>query len=142
VIYTGQGKGLFAVKIEQQDNGFAATPLWTNAQVGARFTTPVLKDGLLFGYNGSFFCASAKTGATLWVDTAKRGQSAAMLDAGTVILALAGNAELAAFKPSDKDYSELARIKVATTEMWAHPVVAGKRVYVRDLESVALWTFD
>jgi outer membrane protein assembly factor BamB len=142
VIYTGQGKGMFAVKIEAQGNGYSATPLWTNASVGARFTTPVLKDGLLFGYNGSFFCASARTGATLWTDAAKRGQSAAMLDAGPVILALTGNSELAAFKPGDKEYTELTRIKVADTEMWAHPVVAGKRVFVRDLDSVALWVFD
>ena len=142
VIYTGQGKGLLAAKIEAQGNSFTATPLWTNATVGARFTTPVLKDGLLFGYNGSFFCASAKNGATLWTDAAKRGQTAAMLDAGSVILALTGDSELIAFKPSDKEYTELARIKVASTELWAHPVVAGKRVFVRDLDSVTLWTFD
>jgi outer membrane protein assembly factor BamB len=142
VIYTGQGKGMFAVKIAAQASAFTATPLWTNASVGARFTTPVLKDNLLFGYNGSFFCANAQTGATLWTDSTKRGQSAAMLDAGSVILALTGNSELAAFKPSDKEYTELARIKIASTETWAHPVVAGKRVFVRDLDSVALWTFE
>ena len=65
-----------------------------------------------------------------------------MLDAGSVILALTGDSELIAFKPSDKEYTELARIKVASTELWAHPVVAGKRVFVRDLDSVTLWTFD
>ena len=80
--YSGQNKGLFAVKIEPQGEGFAATPVWTNKQAGARFTTPVLKDGLLYGYHNGFFCASAQTGETLWTDTAKRGQSAAMLDAG------------------------------------------------------------
>jgi outer membrane protein assembly factor BamB len=142
VIYTGQGKGLMAAKIEARGSRFTVTPLWTNATVGARFTTPVLKDGLLFGYNGSLFCASAQTGATLWTDAAKRGQSAAMLDAGSVILALTGNSELVAFKPGDKEYSELAHIKVADTELWAHPVVAGKRIFVRDLTSVALWTMD
>ena len=99
VFYTGQGKGLFAMKIEPQGGGFAATPLWTNTQLGTRFTTPVLKEGLLYGYNGGFFCASAQTGATLWTDATKRGQSAAMLDAGSVILALTLNGELAAFKP-------------------------------------------
>ena len=43
VIYTGQGKGLFAGEIESQGEGYTATPLWTNKQVGARFTTPVLR---------------------------------------------------------------------------------------------------
>jgi outer membrane protein assembly factor BamB len=142
VICTGQGKGLVAVKIEPQGEGFTATPLWTNKQVGARFTTPVLKGGLLYGYNGSFFCASVQTGATLWADTTKRGQSAAMLDAGTVLLALTLNGELTAFKPGHTEYAELARIKIASSDTWAHPVVSGNRIFVKDSETLSLWTID
>jgi outer membrane protein assembly factor BamB len=142
VIYTGQGKGLSAMRIEPQGEGFTATPLWTNKEFGARFTTPVLKDGLLYGYSTGFFCASAQTGATLWTDAVRRGQSAAILDAGSVILALTLNGELAAFKPSGTEYAELARIKVASTETWAHPVVAGNRVFVKDAEAVSLWTIE
>jgi outer membrane protein assembly factor BamB len=142
VIYTGQGKGLFAAKIEPQGEGFVVTPLWTNAQAGARFTTPILKDGLLYGYNNGFFCASAQTGATLWTDETKRGQSAALLDAGPVILALTLNGELAAFKPSNTAYTELARIKLAGTETWAHPVVSGSRVFVKDNEMITSWAIE
>jgi outer membrane protein assembly factor BamB len=142
VIFTGQGKGLFAAKIEPQGEGFAGIPLWTNNQAGTRFTTPVLKDGLLYGYNGSFFCASAQTGATLWTDAAKRGQSAAVLDAGSVMLALTLNGELAAFKPGNTEYTELARFKVASSETWAHPVVAGNRIFVKDSQTVSLWTIE
>ena len=122
--------------------GFAAVPLWTNTQLGARFTTPVLKDGLLFGYHNHLFCADAQTGATLWADSTNRGNSAAVVDAGEVVLALCVNSELVAFKPSSKEYVELARIKVADSETWAHPVVSGKRLFVRDRENVALWVFD
>ena len=41
----------------------------------------------------------------------------------TVILALPNNSELIAFKPSGKEYAELARIKVADTP--SGPLVAG-----------------
>jgi outer membrane protein assembly factor BamB len=133
---------LFALKIEPQGEGFTTTPLWTNTQAGARFTTPVLKEGLLFGYNNGFFCASAQTGTTLWSDPVRRGQSAALVDGGPVILALTLNGELEAFKPINTEYAELARFKVANAETWAHPVVAGKRVFVRDNETVSLWTLD
>jgi outer membrane protein assembly factor BamB len=142
VIYTGQGKGMFAVKIEPQGETFAAVPIWTNSELGGRFTTPILKGDLLFGYHGHFFCADAKTGATLWADTTNRGNSAALVDAGQVIVATTVNSELVAFKPSEKQYTELARIKVADTETWAHPVVDGDRVYVRDRENVTLWTIQ
>jgi outer membrane protein assembly factor BamB len=142
VIYTGQGKGMFAVKIEPQGSSFTATPLWSNAKLGPRFTTPVLKDGLLYGYNGTFYCASAQTGETLWTDTTKRGDIVSLLDAGSLLLALTFDGELAAFKPSPKEYSEVARIKITSTKVWTHPVVAGNRVFVKDDETVGLWTIE
>ena len=110
-----------------------------------QFNTPVLKDGLLFGLSdkGTFFCLDAKTGKTDWTDTTKRGGNfAAILDAGSVILAMPSTSELIAFKPSDKEYAELARIKVADTPTYAHPVIAGNRIFVKDQETVALWTME
>jgi outer membrane protein assembly factor BamB len=142
VIYTGQGKGLFSARIEPQEGGFTATPLWTNVSFGARFTTPVLKDGRLFGYSGKFFCVDARTGATQWSDATSRGNSGALVDAGAVLLGLTVNSELTVFKPSGEAYSELAKFKVAESETWAHPIVAGGRIYVRDRDNVALWTWE
>ena len=133
---------MFALKIEAQTGGFAAIPLWTNAQLGARFTTPILKDGRLHGYTDRFFCADARTGETLWTVSANEGNSAALLDAGPVILALTVKSTLVARKPGDTEYTELARYQVADTETWAHPVVAGKRIFIRDTDNVALWTMD
>ncbi len=142
VIYTGQGKGMFAIKIDGSAEGYAATPVWTNTAVGARFTTPVLKDGMLFGYNGHLFCADARTGATLWSDSTSRGMSAAVLDAGSEMIALGVNSELVVFEPSGKEYKELAKLKVANTETWAHPVLAGNRIFIRDHDSVSLLTTE
>lgn len=43
---------------------------------------------------------------------------------------------------NDGEYSELAPIKVASTEPWAHPVVAGNRIIANETEAVSLWTID
>ncbi len=139
VIYAGQGKGTFAIKISGSGGDFSVTPLWTNKSLAPRFTTPVMKDGFLYGYSGHFYCEDPRTGATLWEDTVNRGNNGALVDAGAVIFATTVNSELAVFRPSEKEYEELARFKVADTEVWAHPVLAGKRVFVRDRENVALW---
>jgi outer membrane protein assembly factor BamB len=143
VIFAGAGRGTKAVKIEKQGDGFAAKELWSNDQVAPQFNSPVLKDGLLFGLTdkGNLFCLNAKTGQTAWTDATKRGGAfAAVLDAGSVLLALPSNSELIVFKPADKQYDEVARIKVADSATYAHPVVAGDRIFVRDLETVTLWT--
>jgi outer membrane protein assembly factor BamB len=144
VIYTGQGTGTKAVKVEKQGDGFAAKELWSNEKLGTSFNTPVVKDGLLFGLSdrGNFFCLNAQTGQTLWTDTAKRDRFGAMVDAGSVILALPEKSGLIAFKPGDKQYEELATIKVSDTPIYTHPVVAGKRIFVKDREAVTLFTVE
>jgi outer membrane protein assembly factor BamB len=141
VIVCGQNVGTQALKIERRGDGFAVTPLWSN-ELGPRFATPVLKDGRLYGFDVRFYCADARTGAKLWADNKARGQSGALLDGGSCLLALTSNCELAAFVPGDGAYVELACYKVAETETWAHPIVAGRCIYIRDKDSVALWTMD
>jgi outer membrane protein assembly factor BamB len=144
VIFTGASRGTSAVKIEKQGDGFVTKELWSNKDVSVQFNTPVLKDGLLFGLTDKdfLFCINANTGQTAWIDTVKRGNGgfAAILDAGSVILALSSNSELTVYKPGDKEYAELARIKVADTPTYAYPVIAGNKIYVRDGDALAMWT--
>jgi len=146
VIYTGAGRGIKAVKIEKQADGFAAKELWSNTEVATQFNTPVLKDGLLFGLSdrGNLFCINSQTGQTAWIDTKQqdRGGFASIVDVGSVILILPSNSELIAFKPSDNEYAEIARIKVSDTEIYAHPVIVGNRVFIKDQETLTMWTID
>ena len=142
VIYTGGGRGTKAVKIEKQGDGFAAKELWSNPDLATQFNTPVLKDGLLFGLSNrnNLYCIDAKSGKTAWTDSTARGSRGygSIVDAGDCLLALANDSELIVFKPSDKQCGEVAKIKVAETATYAYPVVTGKRVFVRDQETVAL----
>ncbi len=146
VIYTGAGRGAKAVRIEKQGDGFAAKELWSNPELAPQFNTPVLKDGLLFGLSnrGNLYCINARTGKTAWTDETSRDRSgfAAILDVGSCLLALPSSSELIVFKPSDSEYSELAKIKVAEAESYAHPVISGNRIFVKDVESLTLWTIE
>jgi outer membrane protein assembly factor BamB len=134
------------VKIEKKGDGFTAKELWSNPDVATKFNTPVLKDGLLFGLSDSsnLFCINAKDGQTAWTDTTSRGRGgfAAIVNAGSVIMALPSNSELIVFKPSGKAYSELASIKVSETPTYAQPVIAGNRVFIKDKEMVTMWTIE
>ena len=112
VIYSGAGQGTKAAKIEKQGDDFAVIELWNNEELSSGFATPILRDGLLFGLSdrGNFFCINAETGESVWTDTNRSGRFGAILDAGSVILALPDSSELIAYEFSDKGYSELARI--------------------------------
>jgi outer membrane protein assembly factor BamB len=140
VIYTGQGGGTRAVKVSGTD----VRELWHNEELGTAYNTPVLKDGYLYGlsHQGRFFCLNAGTGKVAWKDEGSHKNFGAILDAGSVILALPSDSELIAFKPDSKEYTELFRMKVSDNSVYAHPVVAGNRIYVKDQETLTLWTIE
>ena len=144
VIYAGSGRGTKAVKIEKTADGFAAKELWSNPDNAVQFNSPVLKGGQIYGLsqNGVIFCLDAKDGKTLW--TAELGGKGfgSIVDAGSALLALTPKGDLTVFEPSDKEYKKVASYKVADTETYAYPVAAGKGVFVKEKDSLTLWTID
>jgi outer membrane protein assembly factor BamB len=156
VICSSQQAGTVAFKIEKEGDGFDANEAWKKSKAAGIYNTPVLKDGMLYGLSPSstggaarmqqppnnFFCMNAQTGEELWTDQTLRGQCGAVLDAGSVLIALTSDSNLVAFKPSNKEYTELAKIKVADTETWAYPIVAGNRIYVKDRDSLIAWAIE
>jgi outer membrane protein assembly factor BamB len=145
VIITGQGTGTKAVKVEKQGDGFVAKDVWSNADIGTQFNTPVLKDGLLFGLSnrGNLYCLdTTKNGQTVWTDTNSHGNFGAILDAGSCLLVLPEKSGLIVFKPDSKEYAQIAQYKVSDTPTYAHPVISGNRVFIKDKETVTMFTVE
>jgi outer membrane protein assembly factor BamB len=142
VIYAAKGRGTKAVKIGKQGDAFVTKQLWSNPELGTQYNTPVLKDGLLFGLSdgGNLFCINAENGTTAWTDETQRDRNGfgSIVDAGSCLMALPSNSELIVYKPTKSQYQELAKIKVADTPTYAHPVIAGNRIFIKDQESIAL----
>jgi len=65
-----------------------------------------------------------------------------IVDAGAVWLALTPQPQLVVFEPSAKEFKEVARIKVADTPTYAYPVISGNRIFIKDQNSVTLWSVD
>jgi hypothetical protein len=84
----------------------------------------------------------ARTGRTAWTDSDSQDRRGfgAIVAAGSCLLCLPSSAELIAFEPNEKQCVELGRAKVAETPTYAHPVVAGQRLYIKDQETVMLYT--
>jgi outer membrane protein assembly factor BamB len=147
VICSAPETGTVAFKVEKTDDGFAAKELWSKKGTGAtKYNTPLLKDGLLYGLTGdrsaNIFCMDASNGEVLWTDKARRGECGAILDAGDVLLALTSEKELVVFKPDKKEYTELAKYKVADGAPWGLPILSGNRVFVKGSDTLVLWTVE
>jgi outer membrane protein assembly factor BamB len=156
VIYSGSGRAIKAVKMEKKGDEIATTELWSTSENNPKFNTPVLKDGLVYGISegNKLFCAKAETGKAAWSTAlgtggggggggrmGGRGGYGSVVDAGPVLFALTPSGQLVVFEPSDKEYKEIAKYKVGA-ETYAYPVVSGSRVFVKDKDSVTLWTID
>jgi outer membrane protein assembly factor BamB len=142
VIIAGQGSGARSFTIAREGNSYVVSEEWKNPEINLAFNTPVLRDGFLYGNEarfGSLFCLNAATGAKSWADTVKNNRFAAVLDLGKVMISLPANGQLIVFSPESAKYSEIARYKVADTEVYAHPVFTGDKMYVKEKDSLTCW---
>jgi len=142
VIFAGSGRGTKAVKVEKAGDGFVAKELWSNPDNAVQFSTPVLKGDRLYGLSqkGDLFCLDAKDGKTLWTAPLGAKDFGSVVDAGSVLLALNTKGELTVFEPNAQEFKKVASYKVADSDVYAYPVPTGKGVYIKDQDSLALWT--
>jgi outer membrane protein assembly factor BamB len=145
----GSGRGVKALKVEKGGEGLAPKEVWSNMDNSTQYNTPVLKDGLVYGVSSSnvLFCIDAGTGKTTWktdlpaVDRRSQGY-ASVVDAGSVLFALNPSTQLVVFEPSGKEFKQVAKYKVGDAATYAYPIISGNRVFIKDRDSVILWTMD
>jgi outer membrane protein assembly factor BamB len=68
------------------------------------------------------------------------GGFGSVVDAGSVLMALTPASPLLVLQPSEKAFTEVARVKVADAPTHAHPIPSGNRLFIKDQDSVILWT--
>lgn len=146
IYIAGSFRTMRAIKIEKQGDQYQAKQLWMAPRdMSTQFDTPVLKDGMLFGISSRnfLFCMNADTGKTSWLERVRgeRGYGS-VVDAGSVLLVLTTDGMLRVCEPDAKKFTKVASYKVAESDTFAYPVASGNRIYVKDLDSVILWTVD
>ena len=144
IYYTGQGSGTKAVQVVRQGDKYVTKELWSNPEIGAKWNTPVLKEGYLYGFTDQrrIYCIDASTGKTAWYDTAVNSDFATIVDCGPVIIGLPSTGNLIVMKPDPKAYSEVAKFKVAETPVYAFPVISGNAIYVKESENLIMYTLE
>jgi outer membrane protein assembly factor BamB len=141
IVYSGQGLGSKALKVEKKGEMFTAREIWANPEVGAKWNTPILKNGHYYGFTDTrkIYCLNAITGKTAWIDNTVNSDFSTIVDCGTVIIGLASTGNLIVLKPDEKAYTELAKYKVSETPIYAYPIISGKNIYIKDAESLIMY---
>lgn len=71
-----------------------------------------------------------------------RGGYGSVVDAGSALFALSPSGTLVVYEPSATEFKKLASYKVAEGKTYAYPVLAGNRVFIKDGNSVILYTIE
>ena len=141
VIISGTRKGTFGYRLE------AAGPkqVWHNTDVPMYMSSPVAQGGVLYGFThrnrGQFFALDMKTGRTLWTSPPRQGDNASLSVAGAFVLAVTTEGALLVMRQGSTAFDPVRTYTVAQSPVWAHPAFTGRGILVKDLESLALWTF-
>jgi hypothetical protein len=69
-----------------------------------------------------------------------RGGYGSVVSAGKALLGLTPSSELIVYEPNGDEVKELAKYKVSEKKTYAYPIPIGNRIYVKDDDSLTLWT--
>jgi outer membrane protein assembly factor BamB len=144
IIVSGLGMPVTGFRVGQRGGQWAQEDVWTNTDVTMDMSTGVVIGNTLYGFSprnsGQFFAVDANTGQTLWLSEPRQGDNAAVVRAGDLWFALETDAELLVARANVKQFEILKRYTVAESATWAQPVLAGQRVFVKDVSTISLWT--
>ena len=146
VIQNGRGNGVTAFRVTEGPGGWTTEDVWHTDEVALHMTNPVVGDGVLYGLShlnsGQYFGLDLDTGEVLWTSAPRQAENAALLRSGRTIFALETDAELLVLEHSRTAFNPLRRYEVADSETWTQPTLAGNRLYIKDISTLALWTVD
>jgi outer membrane protein assembly factor BamB len=145
VIVAGTGP-LFALAVARRAGQWTTEQIWENTELPLRFTTPVVSGDVLFGLSGrnsgQYYAMDARTGKTLWTSDGRQAAHASVARAGDLLFSLESDGELVIARSSQTAFEPVKRYKISANETWAHPAISGNRVFVKDVTSLALWSWN
>jgi outer membrane protein assembly factor BamB len=141
IYFAGAGRGSRAIRLEKNGDSFSVKDLWNNPDLAPQFNSPVLLNGRLFGLSqrGNLYCLDAATGKTLWVDENRYSGFGAILGSPRALFVMTERSGLIVFAPDSDTFQSLATFQVSSGPVYATPVIAGNRIYIKDAEMLTLW---
>jgi hypothetical protein len=112
--------------------------VWRNKQFDNMQDSVMLLDGFLYGTScdykgGVFMCVDWKTSEIRW-ESGKLGQGSSFIWAEGLFYLFSEQGEVMLVRPSPEKFDVISRFDLpegGEGKHWAHPVVFGKRLYLR-----------
>ncbi len=139
LVTAAYGIGSVAAAFDVDD----ATPLWKGVDsLASQYCTPLLVDGLLYGFDGrddvppaSLVCLDPATGEVRWREQGLGYGT--LIEADGKLIAATTDGELLLIRPDPAGLRVLARCRPREATLRGLPALAGGRLYLRDDATLA-----
>jgi len=143
----GYGKGGALLQLAADGDRVRAKEVYLNPELTNKHGGLVVVGDYVYGDrddSGRPFCADVKTGKVVWRKEERgpgRGSAAVTYADGHLYFRF-DNGIMALVEASPTGYKEISTFKIpnATSSSWAHPVVVGGKMYLREKDTV--WCYD
>jgi outer membrane protein assembly factor BamB len=146
VIVSGLDKGVTAFKLVKANGQWSPVDVWENTEVSLYMTNGVIVHdtfvALSHKNSGQFFALDARTGKTVWKSAPRQATNAAISRAGDLLFILKEDGELLIARSGAGGLETVKTYSVADSATWSAPAVSGRRLFVKDVASLTLWTMD
>ena len=141
LLSAGYGKGAEALRLNKTPEGFRSEMVWKSKNLKTKFSSPILKDNYVYGFNeSSLTCLDAKTGALMW-----RGKKYGY---GRIILAedkllILGNTGVFSVVEAQPDrFEEVSSRQLLSKERcWNGPILIGGYLVVRNGSEICCYDY-
>lgn len=145
-IVGGNGRPLEAYAPARRNNQWVVEKVWENADVPMRMSNGVIVGDTIFSLStrnaGQYFIADAKTGKTIWTSEGRQATNASIWKSGDTVLSMESDGELVVMRVGATAAEPVRRYKLSEEETWGLPSVSGNRLFVKSVNTLALWTLN
>jgi outer membrane protein assembly factor BamB len=132
----GYGHGSAVIEIGGHDGKFQVKEIWVNNRMKNKFSSSVLLDGYIYGFDEAIFaCIDAATGELKWKG-GRYGYGQVLLAGRNLVITTEGG-EVALVKAAPDGHQELARFEAVSGKTWNVPAISDGLLLVRNTTEMA-----
>lgn len=136
-VSSGYGIGSNLFQVNQTDGQFSARQVYADKTMANHHGGVLLYGDHLYGYcdKNGWICQDFATGQIVWAEKKQAGKGSLTCADGMLYLRSEAKGTVALIKATPAGYQETGRFiqpDFGKPKTWPHPVVAGKRLYLRD----------
>ncbi|MEN8694588.1 MAG: PQQ-binding-like beta-propeller repeat protein [Akkermansiaceae bacterium] len=145
LIVGGENRGMFAVKPQKGDKGWTVERLWKHRDVSFDMSSPVMNDGLVYGFSefkmGRLACLDPTSGEVLWEGEPRAGKNGQFLSLPGYLLSLTNDGLLRVLRANREKYDVLRTYRVAEDKTWTAPALVDDALFIKAGDHLTVWRF-